>query len=76
MQKVVEILCEVTGLTADEVSDETAYATCGSWDSLKHMEMVARLEEAFDIDIEIDDVIAMETVGKIKEIVGRYLKQS
>jgi len=31
-------------------------------------------EETFDIEIEMDDIIAMEDYGKVKEILRKYLE--
>ena len=73
IERATEIFCEVMGVEASSVSDATAYSTFSQWDSLKHMEMVARIEEAFGIDLDIEDVIAMETLGRVKEVVARYV---
>lgn len=37
-----------------------------------HMQMIAALEEAFDIMIDIDDVIAIDSYAKGKEILKKY----
>jgi len=42
-----------------EVTDTLAYNSCVQWDSLKHLQLVAMFEETFDIEIEMDDIIAM-----------------
>ena len=71
--KIKKIFCKVLGISENDVNDEIAYNTLEAWDSLKHLEIVSELEDEFNIDIEMDDVIAMETFGKIKEIVKKYL---
>ncbi|HWV86048.1 MAG TPA: acyl carrier protein [Capillimicrobium sp.] len=38
-----------------------AYAQHEHWDSLGHMALVAEIEEAFDIMMDTDDVIAMSS---------------
>jgi len=72
--KIRNIFCEVLGIQPQEVTDTLAYNSCEQWDSLKHLQMVAMFEESFDIEIEMDDIIAMENYGKVKEILGKYLK--
>lgn len=52
--------------TALDLPDDTdwaglAYAQHEHWDSLGHMALVAEIEEAFDILMETDDVIAMSS---------------
>lgn len=71
--KVVEIFCDEIGIDIQTANDEMAYDSLKGWDSLKHLVIVSRLEEAFDLELEVDDIIAMSTLGKIKEIVARYI---
>jgi len=71
---IKNIFCEVLGIPAADVTDTLAYNSCEQWDSLKHLQMVAMFEESFDIEIEMDDIIAMETYAKVKEILQKYLK--
>lgn len=71
--KIINIFCEVLGISTQEVTDTLAYNSCVQWDSLKHLQLVAMLEETFDIEIDMDDIIAMENYGKVKEILHRYL---
>ena len=67
------IFCEVLGLPAHDVTDALAYNSCEQWDSLKHLQIIAMFEESFGIEIDMDDIIAMETFGKVKEILHKYL---
>jgi acyl carrier protein len=43
-----------------------------AWDSVGHMSMVAELEDAFDIEMDIDDIIDFSGYEKGKEIVAKY----
>jgi acyl carrier protein len=52
--------------------DSLAYGTTEGWDSVAHMGLVAEIEAAFDIMLSTDDLIAMSSFGKAKEIVSRY----
>ena len=71
-EKVMEILEEIFGLSRNKITDDIAYNSYQPWDSLKHLQMVAMIEETFDIELEMDDIIDMSTVGKIKEILTKY----
>lgn len=46
-----------------------AYGETEEWDSVAHMQLVAALENEFDLMIETDDVIAMSDYGEIRRIV-------
>ena len=70
---IQKIFSEVFGIPVSELTDALAYNSCVQWDSLKHLQMVAKFEEIFEIEIEMDDIIAMENYGKVKEILHKYL---
>ena len=77
MEKTVEqIFCRVIGFNESDATDDVDYNDCERWDSLNHLKMVAELEEKFDVEFETDDIIAMETLGKIKEIVKSYVEKN
>ena len=57
----------------EEIHDELKYATIPHWDSVAHMALVAAIEEGFDIMIDAEDVIDMNSFAKAKEIVAKHL---
>ncbi|HNX62029.1 MAG TPA: acyl carrier protein [Candidatus Limiplasma sp.] len=63
-------------VTALEVSPSEApslvYGESKAWDSVGHMSLVAALEDAFDIMMEMDDIIDMSSFEKGKEILRKY----
>lgn len=64
---------EGLGVTVDDVEwDSLEYRGIEQWDSVAHMQVVAEIEDAFDIMMEIDDVIAMSSFTITKEILGKY----
>lgn len=67
------IFREELSISEEELVDSTAYNELEAWDSLTHLKIVSSIEEAFSIELEVDDIIGMENFGKAKEIVGRYL---
>ena len=71
--KIKSIFCEELGLEDSAVTDATAYDSTEAWDSFKHLQLVARYEEEFGIDLPVDDIIAMSTFQKVKEIVGNSI---
>ena len=48
------------------------YGQSASWDSVGHMALVAQLEDAFDIMMEMDDIIDLSSFEKGKEILRKY----
>ena len=48
------------------------YQAIPNWDSVGHMALVAELEETFDIMMDTDDIIDLNSFEKGKEILGKY----
>jgi len=72
MDVIASVFQEILGLEPQEITDDLAYETCDRWDSLKHLEIVSALESRFGIAVEIDDILAMESVGRTREIIRTY----
>jgi acyl carrier protein len=51
---------------------ELTYGSINEWDSVGHMGLISELEEAFNIEMEMDDVIEFNSFEKGKEILARY----
>ena len=49
-----------------------AYQDVTAWDSVGHMQLMASLEDAFGIEMDIDDIIDFSSYEKGKEILGKY----
>jgi len=48
------------------------YGQSAGWDSVGHMALIANLEDAFDIMMEMDDIIDFSSFNKGKEILRGY----
>ena len=48
------------------------YNSIEEWDSIGHMAMIAELEEAFEISMDIDDIIEFSSYNKGIEILKKY----
>jgi acyl carrier protein len=59
-----------------EVTPEEApalvYGQSKAWDSVGHMSLVAALEDAFNIMLEMDDIVDLSSFEKGKEILRKY----
>ena len=65
------IFIEAFGVEESAVADLN-YQDVEEWDSVGHMQMIAMLEEAFDIMMDIDDIIDFSSFEKGKEILAKY----
>lgn len=51
---------------------ELVYQGIAAWDSVGHMQLMAELEDAFDIMMDTDDIIDFSSYAKGKEIMAKY----
>jgi acyl carrier protein len=70
--RVRQAFVDALGLDHEIDFDGLAYGKHEKWDSIAHMALVAELEDAFDIMLDTDDVIAMSSYPVALEILRRY----
>lgn len=74
--RVKNVFVECLGISADIVTDDLECASIPQWDSISQMSVIVGLEDEFDIVIEADDAVEMNSVKKALEIVNKYLDLS
>jgi acyl carrier protein len=64
----------IQSLNLDPKTDfsTVVYAQTKGWDSIAHMTLVAAIEAEFGIMMETDDVIAMSSFSKAREMLAKY----
>jgi acyl carrier protein len=63
-----QLLAELLQIPATQITAELAMKDLDVWDSLKHMELIAALEQQFDLQLSFDEIVAMRSVGDIKRV--------
>jgi acyl carrier protein len=71
-EKLTAAFVTALDIDASAVTDDLAYNSIEQWDSTAHMILIAELEDQFDVMLDTDDIIDMSSVGKAKEILGKY----
>jgi acyl carrier protein len=67
LEQYNKIFIENLDVTGEQLKS-LAYQSVPSWDSVRHMAIMASLEEAFDIMMETDDIIDFSSYEKGIEI--------
>jgi len=70
-EKYTNVFVESFGVSAD-VAKTLKYQDVPAWDSVGHMTFVANLEDAFDLEMETDDIVDFSGYEKGKEILSKY----
>ena len=68
-EKYTQAFVEAFGVTTDQAAT-LKFQDIAAWDSVGHMGLVARLEEAFGIMMEPDDIVDLSSFEKGKEILS------
>lgn len=71
LEKYNEIFKETLNVSDDMLAG-LKYQDIKEWDSVGHISLVGELEDAFDIEMDTDDIIAFSSYEKGKEILARY----
>lgn len=71
LEKYINVFVEALEVTPEEVPS-LRYREVDQWDSVGHMSLIAALEDAFDIMVDMDDIIDLSSFEKGKEILKKY----
>ena len=65
-----KLLADILQIPVTEVTDQLAMQDLDVWDSLKHMEVIAALEQQFELQFTFDEIVSMRSVGDIKRVLS------
>ncbi|NKB64506.1 MAG: acyl carrier protein [Gammaproteobacteria bacterium] len=65
-------LQKVFNLTESEFSETLTRDDISDWDSLKHMDLITGLEREFNIQLEMQDILAMQSIPIIVDTLEKY----
>lgn len=69
-EKYVNIFMEVLQINSEQTAG-LVYQSIDSWDSVGHMNLIAALEDSFDIMMDTDDIIDFNSFEKGMEILSQ-----
>ena len=65
-----DILSDVFGMPAAAITPELQKDDVGPWHSLKQMDLVMSLEQAYGVTLEIEDIVRMQSVAEIMAVLN------
>jgi len=72
-QRIVKVVCRMLSIDEDTVRDESHFAFDLGAESTQSVELVAAFEEEFDIDMEEDAALQVQTVGGAVDFIADCL---
>ena len=70
--QVLEIMRAVFDI--DDITPEVSQKNCERWDSLRHLTMASELEDAFDIELEPEEIAEMTDFSRVINMINSKLK--
>ena len=72
-KRVKQVVARTLKVDLSFVTDEARFVEDLGAESIQSVELVAALEEEFDIEMEDEEALAVKTVGKAIEFIGNAL---
>lgn len=70
-EKYTNAFCQAFDIDA-KTAETLTFQAIDAWDSVGHMGLIAQIEEAFEIMMEPDDIVDLNSFEKGKEILAKY----
>ena len=71
-EKYNSIFVDLFGVDESELGEDFTFGVAKGWDSFAHMELIAQLEDTFDIMRETDDIMHFGSYENGKRILSKY----
>jgi acyl carrier protein len=68
IEEIKSIIAQVMSIDINDILDEASPENTSNWDSIRHMELLTKLEQAYSVKFDIDEMIEMMSLQGIIEI--------
>ena len=72
LEKYNDTYMSIFNVTEDALNEDFNFGTAPGWNSFAHMELIASLEDAFEIMFEVNDIMHFGGYENGKAILRRY----
>ena len=72
MQNLNKIIAQTFAIEEKDFGDNIGPNSIEGWDSLAHLRLITAIESEYSIQLSMDDVQSIDSVGKLKEIITKY----
>ena len=70
---VYRVISSVLGMDESEVSEDQSFTADLGAESVQSVELMAGFEEEFDIEMDEDEALAVQTVGGAIDFIAKYV---
>ena len=72
LKKLKAAFSKTFEISEEKVIEELTYNSIQEWDSIGHMKLVTEIETVFEIMLDTDDIIDMNSFSTAKNILAKY----
>lgn len=73
LEHVRTLAADVLGVRRSEIDGNSTPQQLDNWDSISHVSLVVAIEEQFGVAFTPEEITAMESIGRIAELLSRKL---
>jgi acyl carrier protein len=74
-ERIIKVTCQVLNIEQDMVKPESNFVFDLGAESTQSVQLVAAFEEEFDVDMEGEDALAVQTVGEAVDFIEKYVNK-
>jgi acyl carrier protein len=75
MQRIVKVVCQVLNIEPEMVKPASNFVFDLGAESTQSVQLVAAFEEEFDIEMEGEEALAVQTVGEAVDFIAKYVNK-
>jgi len=72
-ERLRDVTATVLGVDPDLLSDGSSPETLAAWKSVRHLSLIAAVEEAFSIQFSMAEIHATQSFGALRQIVSERI---
>ncbi len=73
-EKIIKVVCDILGVEADIIEDDSHFIFDLGAESTQSVQLVAGFEEEFNIEMEGEAALSVETIGGAVDFIAEYVK--
>jgi acyl carrier protein len=67
------LAADVLRVSRSEIDNDSTPQQIENWDSIEHVNLLVAIEQQFGVDFDPDEMVQMESIGKIGEVLSRKI---
>ncbi len=73
LDEVRRLVADVLNLDPESLGQEVSATTLEAWDSIAHLNIIMSIEAAYDLEVDLEDAMALSSVSGIAAYLDEHL---